>query len=101
MQVAIRNMQHVTRNMCYRCSDNLLESNFVCAPKASHQSHIRDWGNRGYNKSHEDGGTTRDWEIAVTISPMKMALHARLGNRGYNKPHEDGVTCAIGKSRLQ
>ena len=46
----------------YRCSDNLLESNFVCAPLA----------------------TTRDWEIAVTITPIKMAVQG-----------------AIGKSRLQ
>ena len=31
-------------------------------------------GNRGYNNPHEDGSTTRDWEIAVTITPMKMAV---------------------------
>ena len=44
---------------------------------------------------------TRDWEIAVTITPMKPVVQARLGNRGYNNPHEAGGASAIGKSRLQ
>ena len=34
-------------------------------------------GNRGYNNPHVAGGTTRDWEIAVTITPMDMGLYAR------------------------
>ena len=37
------------------------------------------------------GWCKRDWEIAVTITPMKPVVQARLGNRGYNNPHEDGL----------
>ena len=58
----------------YRCSDNLLESNFVCAPFARI---IRDWEIAVTITPMDMGLYARDWEIAVTITPIKMT-----GQRG-------------------